>query len=377
MKKAKKNQKLKDQSIAEILSSRKISFKKMAKGAFIFNFGPMLVIMAMMNFGHVNPIPAVTCVALFFLSSLIFLKPYIADLEELKNYVKALSDDKRPEKPSLSFLNNVDELESSIEELNKSWKKRSNNLAMLVAEVSKNQQLMKDFVANASHEMKTPIASIQGFAETLLEIENEPEDIKKFLEIIKDQSNRLSRLVEDLLILSKVESGASKNDFQKLNIEFLYNEALKSLQSMAYEKSIDISFINNSSSQEIIGNKDEILRVLDNLLSNAIKYSDKLAKVIITIYNQNNQELKFNEYSVNQEFLALEVKDNGEGISPENLDKIFQRFYRVDKSRSRKIGGSGLGLSIVKNILRNHNAKILISSELNKGSVFSVYFPII
>lgn len=375
MKKAKKNQKIQDQSIAEILSSRKISFKKMAKGAFIFNFGPMLVIFAMANFGHINPIPAITCVALFFLSSLIFLKPYIADLEELKNYVKALSDDKKPEKPSLSFLNNVDELENAIEELNKSWKKRSNNLAMLIAEVSKSQELMKDFVANASHEMKTPIASIQGFAETLLEVENEPEDIKKFLEIIKDQSNRLSRLVEDLLILSMVESGASKNDFHKLNIEALYSEALKSLHNLADEKSIEILLNNNSQSSEITGNKDEILRVIDNLLSNAIKYSDESSQVIATIYNQNNQELKFDEYSVNQEFLALEIKDNGEGISPENLDKIFQRFYRVDKERSRKIGGSGLGLSIVRNILKNHNAKILISSELDKGSIFTVYFP--
>jgi signal transduction histidine kinase len=206
----------KDFSIAQILASRKISFKKLAKGTFFFTFGPSLVIFTMMNLGFLPLKPALFALAFIFLSSLVFLQPYIADIQELTNYVKKLANNESPQYPKLSFINNVDELAEAIENLNKSWVEKSNNLNDLILEDRRKQNLIKDFVANASHEMKTPLASINGFTETLLEQQNDPETIKEFLNIIREQGERLTKLVNDMLTLSVAESGISWSKLKNL-----------------------------------------------------------------------------------------------------------------------------------------------------------------
>jgi signal transduction histidine kinase len=356
-----KKKELKDQSIAEILSSRKISFKKLAKGTFIFTFAPTLVVFAMMNLGYINVLPAIICISLIFLSSLMFLQPYIADLEELTNYVKALSEDKTTEKPALSFLNNVDELTSAIENLNESWKKRSDRLEKLADEDKKKQILLQDFVANASHEMKTPLASISGFVETLLEVENDKDTEKNFLFIIKEQTTRLTKLVQDLLILSVAESGVSKKNFEILNLREILIETEISLFKQISEKHIDFKTEVSTGLKNIKGNYDEVIRVFDNLISNAIKYSPTNSNILVKLYNQDEK-------------VVLEVIDSGEGISEENIPRLTERFFRIDKQRDKKIGGSGLGLAIVKHILQNHNAKLEITSKIGQGSCFKVSF---
>jgi|GEM_PF-3064262 len=367
----------KDLSIAEILASRKISFKKLAKGIFFFTFGPTLVIFAMMNLGFISQPVGLATFGLIFLSSLLFLQPYIADIQELTLYVKKLASDENPEKPNLSFLNNVDELTAAIEQLNKSWIKKSESLNMLIEEDRKKQNLIKDFVANASHEMKTPLASINGFVETLLEQENDPETIKEFLNIIKSQGNRLTKLVNDMLVLSVAESGIGRNNFEILDMEDILEQAILSMKTLAMEKNITLAKEISKDVRKVNGNRDEILRIFDNIISNAIKYSADNTKVIIKIYNTNNLNYKFKEYLPEQNMVCCEFIDEGEGLSPENIERLSERFFRVDKSRSRKVGGTGLGLSIVKHMLHNHDAKMVIKSEQGKGSNFTVFFPVV
>lgn len=365
----------KDLSIAEILASRKITFRKLAKGIFFFTFGPSLVIFAMMNFGFITQLVGLSTIALVFFSSFLFLQPYIADIQELTLYVNKLAADENPEKPNLSFLNNVDELTVAIERLNASWTEKNNNLNRLIEEDRRKQNLIKDFVANASHEMKTPLASISGFVETLLEQENDPEAIKEFLNIIKAQSGRLTKLVNDMLILSVAESGISKSNFESVEIDDIFEQSIDAVKNLANERGIALESKIAKDIKRVNGNKDEILRVFENLLSNAIKYSHENSKITIRIGNVNNLDLNFRDYLPEQHLVCCEFIDEGEGISPENLERLSERFFRVDKARSRKVGGTGLGLSIVKHILNNHDAKMVIKSEVGKGSNFTIYFP--
>ncbi|HCR86168.1 MAG TPA: hypothetical protein DIV86_05765 [Alphaproteobacteria bacterium] len=331
----------------------------------------------MMNLGFISQPVGLATFGLIFLSSLLFLQPYIADIQELTLYVKKLASDENPEKPNLSFLNNVDELTAAIEQLNKSWIKKSESLNMLIEEDRKKQNLIKDFVANASHEMKTPLASINGFVETLLEQENDPETIKEFLNIIKSQGNRLTKLVNDMLVLSVAESGIGRNNFEILDMEDILEQAILSMKTLAMEKNITLAKEISKDVRKVNGNRDEILRIFDNIISNAIKYSADNTKVIIKIYNTNNLNYKFKEYLPEQNMVCCEFIDEGEGLSPENIERLSERFFRVDKSRSRKVGGTGLGLSIVKHMLHNHDAKMVIKSEQGKGSNFTVFFPVV
>jgi two-component system phosphate regulon sensor histidine kinase PhoR len=151
----------------------------------------------------------------------------------------------------------------------------------------------------------------------------------------------------------------------------------KSLVNFIDTKNIKITKQLANDLKPINGNKDEVLRIFDNLLSNALKYSPEHSNVIIKIYNTNNFDLKFSEYLPEQNLVCCEFIDQGEGISEENLLKLSERFFRVDKARSRKVGGTGLGLSIVKNMLNNHDAKMVVTSKINVGSNFLIYFPMV
>lgn len=231
-----------------------------------------------------------------------------------------------------------------------------------ITEIVKLENMRKDFVANVSHELKTPLTSINGFVETL--IMNENIDIDKrnrFLAIIKKESDRLKRLIEDILLLSSIEN---KNNLVTENILLydVFKEVYEMINYIAKEKDIIISY--NFEDEKIVVEAygDYLKQMFLNLIDNAVKYTPTGGEVII------NQYTKYDE-------IFIEVIDNGIGIPKEDIDKIFQRFYRVDKARSRSVGGTGLGLAITKHIVNSLKGRICVESEFQKGSKFIVTLP--
>ncbi len=227
----------------------------------------------------------------------------------------------------------------------------------------KNVEVMrKDFVANVSHELKTPITSIKGFAETLLDgAENDPEARKQFLQIIFDESKRIQYLIDDLLILSKLEKDESNINVGPVEVGFVLDEVLPVINPHAEQKNIDIQV---DADEELIFEADEekIKQILLNLLTNAISYTPEKGTISLAIKDSG-------------ENVCFQVKDTGIGISKEALPRIFERFYRVDKDRSRDTGGTGLGLAIVKHIVEVHHGEIKVESELGEGTTFNVFIP--
>lgn len=238
------------------------------------------------------------------------------------------------------------------------------------------ERLLSDFVANASHEIRTPLASISGFLETLIEVDNDPEMQKKFLCIMREQSERIEKLVSDLLTLSNIQSGAGKAKFVRFSVPDAIDKAMQGLIKMADNKNIIVEKNDIAKSKVIDGNFDEVSRVFDNLISNAIKYSPANSKVVITLENTDNEEFKDERYKNKQAFLKVSVTDFGEGIEEKYIPRLTERFFRVDKARSSKIGGTGLGLAIVKHILDNHGATLYVKSKIGEGSSFIICFPV-
>jgi two-component system, OmpR family, phosphate regulon sensor histidine kinase PhoR len=228
-----------------------------------------------------------------------------------------------------------------------------------ITELKKLEQMRKDFVANVSHELKTPITSIKGFSETLLDGAMKDEDtLRNFLDIILKESDRLQSLIQDLLELSKVEKSGFELSLQKESISGLIEEILPILNERAREKGITLDVHNES---PVLAEVDSyrLKQVFINLISNAISYTPQGGIVEVGVEDAGNHVL-------------VSIKDNGIGIAQEEIPRIFERFYRVDKARSRNSGGTGLGLAIVKHILEAHEAKIEVESELNQGTTFKV-----
>ncbi len=232
-----------------------------------------------------------------------------------------------------------------------------------VTRIRRLETMRKDFVANVSHEIRTPIAAIQGATETLDEgaIENK-DDALFFLKMIKKNCRRLSTLIEDILALSKLDAGKRTEEFQDTNILGLIDSAVSACQSMAKHKSINIA-INCDEKLHWSVNPSLIHQAIVNLTSNSIKYSNDNTSVVVSAEVANHQ-------------LVLKVADEGFGIDTAEQERIFERFYRVDKSHSSKIEGTGLGLAIVKHIVASHNGKIDLESKLGKGSTFTLSFPV-
>lgn len=231
-----------------------------------------------------------------------------------------------------------------------------------ITELKQVEAMRKDFVANVSHELKTPVTSIRGFAETLLDGAHEDRKIREqFLQIIFKESKRIQLLIEDLLILSKIEKDEPQMTITKVSSANLVQELLPMFQQRAQEKQIDFEVHDDDLYFE--ADEDKVKQILINLFTNAINYTPENGKVSLSI-------------SKADEYVLLEVSDTGIGIEQEALPRIFERFYRVDKDRSRTTGGTGLGLAIVKHIVEAHQGKIKVKSKVNQGSTFSVYLPI-
>lgn len=230
-----------------------------------------------------------------------------------------------------------------------------------VTKLRKLESMRRDFVANVSHELKTPLTSIKGFIETLLDGALEDHDVAvKFLSIIYQETERLNNLIHDLLDISKLESGQGEIKKKSVQLDQLIDGILLTLNSRIAEKNLELT--KKLEAKLIIGDEDLLKEVFLNLIDNAIKYTPSGGKIEIGSRNVKGGTLVY-------------VKDNGYGIPEDSLPRLFERFYRVDKGRSREMGGTGLGLSIVKHIIERHNGKVTVQSELGKGSQFTVVVP--
>ncbi len=230
-----------------------------------------------------------------------------------------------------------------------------------ITRIHKLEKIRSDFVANVSHELRTPITSISGFAEVLLdEGIQEPEKTKHYAQIIVKQSKRLNNIINDLLTLSKIEDGSQSQILPFINTEVkqIIDAAIQACSTLAAEK--DMKLIVDCNDEFIVkANQDLLETAIKNLIENAIKYSEPQKEIFIKCERE-------------KDFLNINVIDNGFGISKEHQERIFERFYRVDKARSRNQGGTGLGLSIVKHIAITHNGSVFVKSNDNQGSTFTI-----
>ncbi|MBL8830052.1 MAG: GHKL domain-containing protein, partial [Planctomycetaceae bacterium] len=227
------------------------------------------------------------------------------------------------------------------------------------------ENVRRDFVANVSHELKTPIASIKGFAETLLDgaLDNR-DDAERFCRIIARQSERLHSIIDDLLSLSRIEQSEGADDIalESTLLQDVLRSAISDCQPRADERAITIA-VECPDQQRIRCNAPLLIQAVLNLLDNAIKYSDEGGRIDVQVQTTPRS-------------VVIAVRDQGCGIPPEHLPRVFERFYRVDRARSRKLGGTGLGLSIVKHIVNVHHGKVTVESTPGKGSTFSIQLPV-
>lgn len=228
-----------------------------------------------------------------------------------------------------------------------------------ITELRKLETVRKDFVANVSHELRTPLTAIKGGVETLED--QIPGEAKEYLDIIKKHTERIINIVEDLLTLAELEEKDLSSEFKKVNVIDVARNVYKIYKQKADEKGIDLKFQATDSPIEITGDGFKLEQMFINLVDNAIKYTEK-GYVIISIEKINRK-------------VKITVEDSGIGIPKKHLDRIFERFYVVDKSRSRKLGGTGLGLSIVKHVVNLHNGEINVESLPEKGTKFVVFLP--
>ncbi|WP_277585500.1 two-component system histidine kinase PnpS [Psychrobacillus antarcticus] len=233
-----------------------------------------------------------------------------------------------------------------------------------ITELVKLEQIRKDFVANVSHELKTPVTSIKGFSETLLygAYKNE-ETLLSFLEIIHKESNRLQVLISDLLDLSKVEQVGYEMNLQKVNLLEVVERSKEMTSHILEEKNMRLETIFEKPVY-VQADLNRLIQITMNLLMNALTYSPEEKTVIISI-------------GQNKKYGIFRIQDEGIGIAKEELNRVFERFYRVDRARSRNSGGTGLGLAIVKHLVEAHRGIIEIESEVGKGTVFTVSIPLV
>ena len=229
-----------------------------------------------------------------------------------------------------------------------------------IEEMRKLERSRSEFLGNVSHELRTPIFSVQGFLETLLDGALDDETVRRqFVQKAYSNTIRLNTLLSDLIDISRIESGELRMSFRYFNLAELLKDAINSLEIRATQKNISL-ILNSPTDREltVYGDKERIMQVVLNLTDNAIKYNVSGGSVTISTQEQNG-------------FLQVSVADTGLGIPEEHLHRIFERFYRTDKDRSRVAGGTGLGLAIVKHILEAHTSKVTVESEVGRGTVIS------
>jgi len=243
-------------------------------------------------------------------------------------------------------------------------------------------QMRADFVANVSHELKTPLASLIGFIETLRgPAASDEEARQRFLEIMQEQAARMRRLVDDIMSLSRIELEEHQAPTGRVGLLPILQNLMETLQVQAMFRRISFRLERRTADDdnlEVVGERDQLIQVFQNLLDNAVKYGREGTPVVIAVARVGGERLPApRDPRERRPAAAVEVAviDQGEGIPPEHLSRLTERFYRVDRGRSRQLGGTGLGLAIVKHILNRHGARLAIESKLGQGSRFAVLFP--
>ena len=231
-----------------------------------------------------------------------------------------------------------------------------------ITHLRKLENLRKDFVANVTHELKTPLTVIRGFIDTLKDPAMPRGDITRFLDIIALESERLTRLINDVLLLSEIENIA-ESPKTAIDLRDGVREAVQLLEGAAHEKGLSFAADIPDVSIEVAADNDRIKQLAINLIDNAVKYTPTGGQVLVSV-------------SAEETMAVLRVEDTGIGIPEANIPRLFERFYRVDTSRSRSLGGTGLGLAIVKHIVSLLDGQITVNSQVGEGSVFTVYLPL-
>jgi len=232
-----------------------------------------------------------------------------------------------------------------------------------VEELRRLEQVRKEFVANVSHELRTPLATIKAYAETLREGALEDGEHRgEFVQEIERNADRMTRLVDDLLTLSALESGSMSPAFEPVDLMDVAKEVVAGMMPLAQKRQAIIRVEPFQGIPQVRADKSQLKQVFTNLLDNAVKYAGEKGIIQVSACLQDGRP-------------TVSVRDNGCGIPSEDLPRLFERFYRVDKNRSREFGGTGLGLAIVKHIIEVHGGSVSVSSEPGAGSVFSFTLP--
>lgn len=231
-----------------------------------------------------------------------------------------------------------------------------------ISELRRLERMRQDFIANVSHELKTPLAAIKAFTETLLFGDVDEQTRHHFLTRIDEQADRLHALVVDMLMLARVESKEQAFDIQSVDVQEAVSEAVRSFRDNADAKGLTVKTDIPEDCRWVLADAEAVATILGNLIDNAVKYARQDGWVEVTASRDEN-------------FVAVHVADNGIGIPAAELGRIFERFYRVDKARSRELGGTGLGLSIVKHLTQTFGGTVHVESRLNIGSKFTVRLP--
>lgn len=225
------------------------------------------------------------------------------------------------------------------------------------------EEMQKEFVANVSHELRTPLTTIKSYAETLINGALDDREITvDFLNVINHESDRMTALVQDLLELSRLDNKQTKFRMQSINLSHIVEGSINKFQIHAKKKHQTMVYNSTESDYKIIGDANRIEQVIKNIISNAVKYSNEGDSITINVFEESD-------------YVVVMIEDTGMGIPNEDLTRIFDRFYRVDKARSRAMGGTGLGLAIAKEIMDYHGGHINVTSEIGVGTCFYLYFP--
>lgn len=250
----------------------------------------------------------------------------------------------------------TDDVIASAELETQQWTEERN---IEIAKLKEQEAFRREFLGNLAHELKTPIFSIQGYILTLLEGGLEDENVNvKFLQRAEKATERMVKMIEDLDQITKLEADALQLDLRNFDIVELVNELFESLEAIAISKNISLSLDKNYGSIPVFADRPKINQVLTNLVTNSILYGSVEGRTKIRFYEMDN-------------IITVEVSDDGPGIEEKHFSRLFERFYRIEKSRNRNDGGSGLGLAIVKHILESHNQSIHLRSTVGVGSTFT------
>lgn len=291
------------------------------------------------------------------LLSMILAKTMVTPIQSLTRAAERVASGDFSRKPK-------NDAKDEIGVLTRTFNDMAEQLETTLDNLRRSERMRREFVANVSHELRTPITSVRSYAETLEDSEGLSRDTEKeFLRVIVNESDRMKNIVQDLLTLSRFDAGSFEFKFERFSFESSVREVYSAMLLEAQNHHHEFSIEFKTEMPTIIGDPSRVEQVLINMISNAIKYTQDSGRIRITA-------------GADEETVWVSVRDNGVGIPKEDVDRVFERFYRVDKARSRESGGTGLGLSIAQEIVRRHSGKIELQSRQGIGTVITMTLPI-